>query len=249
MTASPCRLGIFLLGWALVVGCSSQGGGAGSSEMHGLTPEQTDALSVLIVDAVETAHPPADTALAVKVAGPMGERLEARLRQRGYEMAPSSPRLAYRVEPWGDDLVWLAAALPETGWRMDGLYSLNAAGEWVPRSPLAIRNDREGRIPREAEATPVPPAASACATVSFQPGSLRENIARELLECGYRVGEWRLGSDGYIDDWMLQEAYELTVANGVRGLLRALADQYGIDSELRPVAGRVDFMYQREGHQ
>ena len=86
-------------------------------------------------------------------------------------------------------------------------------------------------------------------TVQARAGSLRENIARELLECGYKVGEWRLGSDGYIDDWMLQEAYELTVANGVRGLLRALADQYGIDSELRPVAGRVDFMYQREGRQ
>ena len=241
------QLATFLLGMALLAGCAHRGELSGSYEASPLAPQQADAFAFVIADGLRAAHPPASVSLALEVSGPLGERLEARLRQLGYSINPSAPRLTYRLEPWDHGAVWLAAAMPALGWRMDGVYSLNTAGEWALRGPLAIRDDRKGKVLAAVAAPQAPVSADACGTVSIEPGSLRENIARELLECGYQLGEWRLGSDGYIDDWVISETYELTVANGVRGLLQALADQYGLGSELRPVAQRVDFMYQREG--
>ena len=212
-----------------------------SSVEDALADGAVGTLATMVVDAVMEAHPPAQTRLTVDRQGPLGDAIEARLRDLGYGITPEAPALIYIASQYDSNSLYVAASMLD--WRTDALYSLTTAGEWLPRSARSRRHDDVARWPAAPDQPQRPHPGAACETVRFVPGSLRQNVSREIAECGYEEGEWRLGPAGYIDDWLIDEAYTLTVANGIQGVLAALRNQYHIESQLRPVAGKVDFHY------
>ena len=118
----------------------------------------------------------------------------------------------------------------------------------VPRAALPTR-------PPRALATEVAaPAASSgilrpetqCGRVRLEPGSLRSNVARILRHCGYTLGNWVLGDDGYIDDWVIQQPYAVTVSGGITNVLKLLDAHYALSGEIRQISQTVDFNYRGE---
>ena len=220
--------------------------GSFSYELSDLTERQAAVLANMVTDTLMTAHPPAKTAFYVDRAGKLGKAIEAKLRLQGYAVESNTvdaQLVRYKVAQFNDKLLWLSVALPEIGWAVDRLYTITPVGEFLPQSGVALRNDSDGRFPWEPiDRRPIL-APTDCEILDFRAGSLKTNIKRELRQCGYGIGLWRLGREGFIDDWQIQDDYQLTVKNGVQGFLNIIRDQYQIDSEIRPVAGKVDFLY------
>ena len=238
-------------GWAWVLlglaSCATAPGGhPGSAEPVALEEPLREQAALILSDAVAAAHPPAKTSLVVDVAGPIGEQLVARFRAMGYALGvDEGHRLAYVVEPVTDGLVHLGIALPEQGWRTDQLFQVMASGELRPLQAMAVRDDNGGRFGAAYEALPEtgPPKKNDCEQVLITTGSLRSAIAREIGECGYRIGAWRFGAEGYLDDWIIQVPLEATVRYGIGGVVRLIREQYRIEGEIKPVSQTIDFRY------
>lgn len=80
-----------------------------------------------------------------------------------------------------------------------------------------------------------------CDHVEIELGSLRENVRRLLDQCGYALGEWRVGPDGYVDDWLIQRRYEVVVRDGLTGVLGLLKHNYFLEGQVRPFTQTIDF--------
>ena len=85
-----------------------------------------------------------------------------------------------------------------------------------------------------------------CGRVRLEPGSLRSNVTRILRRCGYTLGNWVLGDGGYIDDWVIQQPYAVTVSGGITNVLKLLDAQYALSGEIRQISQTVDFNYRGE---
>ena len=218
-----------------------------SSETITMGDEWADVFATLIVDSLTSYRDPSNHTMSVDVAGPVGAAIEQELRLAGYGVNKDAPTLTYTVATYDHGRVYITAWLPT--WQKSGVYAVTPAGELLVIGARSIRDDgppvRADQVAVGRHIT-APRRTALCNEVRIVPGSLRQNIDRELFECGYKLGEWRLGGDGYIDDWVITEAYTLTVGSGIRGVLRAIRNQYHIDSQIRPIAGRVDFHYPEE---
>ena len=89
-------------------------------------------------------------------------------------------------------------------------------------------------------AAPITTAAG-CDRVEIEVGSLRENVRRLLDQCGYTIGNWRLGADGYVEDWMIKRPYVVVVRDGLSGVLALLKHNYFVEGEVRPFTQTIDF--------
>lgn len=84
-------------------------------------------------------------------------------------------------------------------------------------------------------------SAVRCERVDVKAGSLRENVKRLLDRCGYAVGNWQLGPDGYVEDWVIQRPYSVVVKDGLRGVLALLEHNYLVEGQVRAYTQTVDF--------
>jgi len=126
------------------------------------------------------------------------------------------------------------------------------------QDPVAVRNLDDRIIYRDLSKRQVPINATQqasvadpipmhlrsrdCSVVSFIPGSLRANIQRELLDCGYQIGIWDVGPDGFIDDWRVNNAYQVSVKLGVQGIVKWIETQYLLKSNIDTVQQTVNFI-------
>ncbi|MAD06008.1 MAG: hypothetical protein CMP86_01200 [Gammaproteobacteria bacterium] len=105
----------------------------------------------------------------------------------------------------------------------------------LPKSTYAQSNASANGIGR-----PITTGAR-CDRVEIEAGSLRENVRRLLHQCGYTIGNWRLGADGYVEDWMIQRPYVVVVRDGLSGVLALLKHNYFVEGEVRPFTQTIDF--------
>ena len=84
-------------------------------------------------------------------------------------------------------------------------------------------------------------AGKKCEKVEINAGSLRENVRRLLDQCGYAIGSWQLGADGYVEDWMIQRPYAVVVRHGLSGVLALLKHNYFVEGRVRPFTQTIDF--------
>jgi hypothetical protein len=80
-----------------------------------------------------------------------------------------------------------------------------------------------------------------CEQVEINTGSLRENVRRLLEQCGYAIGSWQLGADGYVEDWSIQRPYAVVVRDGLSGVLALLKHNYFVEGRVRPFTQTIDF--------
>ena len=80
-----------------------------------------------------------------------------------------------------------------------------------------------------------------CEQVDINAGSLRENVRRLLDQCGYAIGSWQLGPDGYVEDWMIRRPYAVVVRDGLSGVLALLKHNYFVEGRVRPFTQTIDF--------
>ena len=131
----------------------------------------------------------------------------------------------------------------------------------VSRSAPGIASSIPSKIPSKNVPAPVylpatprpvtsrlatPRLEEQCGRVRLEPGSLRSNVTRILRRCGYTLGNWVLGDGGYIDDWVIQQPYAVTVSGGITNVLKLLDAQYALSGEIRQISQTVDFNYRGE---
>ena len=84
-------------------------------------------------------------------------------------------------------------------------------------------------------------SSTRCERVLMERGSLRENVRRLLDRCGYAIGNWQVGTDGYVADWIIQRPYDVTVREGLSGVLALLRYNYFVEGQVRPFTQTIDF--------
>lgn len=114
------------------------------------------------------------------------------------------------------------------------------SNQTLPVQESSVTNAPVGPISNTAGVTPTITVAR-CERVEIEAGSLRENVRRLLDQCSYTIGNWRLGADGYVEDWIIQRPYAVVVSDGLSGVLALLKHNYFVEGEVRPFTQTIDF--------
>lgn len=81
-----------------------------------------------------------------------------------------------------------------------------------------------------------------CAELKIEKGSLKNNIQREIADCGYLMGEWNFGTDEEYIDWLIPVAYKVNVDEGIFGILNIIETNYQIRAHLHQLDKSIDFL-------
>lgn len=137
--------------------------------------------------------------------------------------------------------------------------ALAVPAEIPARAPKILRKEKaeEGKnepaIAQAGEWVSPGQGGRHCPVIAVQQGSLRENVARLVDECGYTFGAWHIGSGDpdWLVDWIVDTPRIIEIDNrqGAAGLLEILANHYRLRGV--PAAGdpeTIDF-YKERGEQ
>lgn len=222
-----------------------------------LSPIEGRALEELL-GLLTPAFPPAQTTFVFRPTGPIGRALGDALRRNGYAITAKAVRhgqdLNYSVSFVAPERLLIGVRVGKL-WRADRLYAIDDETTLVGVSPATIVHPPasfaalERRVRKGSQLKPVGEyEPTQCEQVSIQPGSLRLNIARLLERCGLTLGHWNTAPEGFIDDWIVQEQFDLVVSNGIEGVLAFIEDTYQVVGTRRPYSTAVDFGFtKREG--
>ncbi|MDP6969366.1 MAG: hypothetical protein QGG88_09715 [Gammaproteobacteria bacterium] len=83
---------------------------------------------------------------------------------------------------------------------------------------------------------------SLCQEISFEPGSLRANIERQINDCNYVMGRWVFGSGNDLLDWDVPLGFHTTSAQGLVGLLSFIEQNYQIRAHVHELDHSIDFL-------
>lgn len=83
---------------------------------------------------------------------------------------------------------------------------------------------------------------SLCAEFEIQKGSLKENIQREITDCGYQMGQWKFGTDEEYIDWLIPIAYKIRIEKGIFGVLKKIETNYQIRAHIHQLDKSIDFL-------
>lgn len=81
-----------------------------------------------------------------------------------------------------------------------------------------------------------------CTYLNIKKGSLKNNIEREIGECGYLMGEWNFGNDEEYFDWLIPLGYEVDIENGILDLLQTIEINYQIRAHVHQLDRSIDFL-------
>ena len=87
----------------------------------------------------------------------------------------------------------------------------------------------------------IEPDRDLCNLVSISSGSLRDNLEREISECGYIMGRWRFGTGDEVIDWHVPVAYSTVTDNGIIDLLQLIEHNYQIRAQVHELDDSIDF--------
>lgn len=170
------------------------------------------------------------------------ERFAEQLVEHQLETQVRKSGLYYRVYTHlGQEKTALMALKPELD-QLLGIQSL------VRLTPVMIRElaqknqrDRQASIARRRAMAGV--STDHCGQVDIRVGSLKDNIARNIESCGFRMGLWRLGEGEFIDDWVVQNPYQvdLETGSGVKALVDFIDRNYQIRGTINQIDQTIDF--------
>ena len=87
----------------------------------------------------------------------------------------------------------------------------------------------------------VEPNTDLCNLISIHSGSLRDNLEREISDCGYIIGRWRFGTGDEVIDWHVPVSYNTVADNGIIGLLQLVESNYQIRAQIHELDDSIDF--------
>lgn len=87
--------------------------------------------------------------------------------------------------------------------------------------------------PAERNISPAEATNASCSTMLIKQGSLRSSVERLVKDCGYKMGGWGLGEGSKTVDWVVRDAYTISVETGIWGLLDLLHNTYGIRGDIQ----------------
>lgn len=215
----------------------------------------TSEFGIMAADLVEQARfqwPPHETRLHI-ARSPHLDAFESVLREAGYAIAPLSSAGAVETtlelhrEAGG---AWqLAMMMGDTEFHRlyevsDGTVAANSAfsvrdaepeagtSQWRMTLPSMTPVPAPSPLVHTEPSPPVEPEPpEPCANLMLESGSLRENLERIALECGYSLDSWPTRAGGEHVDWILGETKEYAGVE-LSQLLAALAERLELDIDL-----------------
>lgn len=202
------------------------------------------------------AFPPAQTTFIFRPNGPVGVGLRDALRRHGYAISGKRVRngqdLSYAANFIAPENLLIGVRVGKL-WRADRLYAVEDETNLVGVTPATIVHAPptfaalERRVVKGiAKQSGPADGPSQCEQLIIEKGSLKANVQRALERCGLALGHWNTAPEGYLDDWTVQQRYELVVKDGVSGLLTFLEDRYQLAGSRRDYSASVDFEFIKE---
>ena len=205
------------------------------------------------ITSLRNAFEPAKTVFVYTPSGSIGTGLEAGLLQLGYGVSRNVRRdtaeLNYVVQWFDQETLHLGLKVGDF-WRTDRLFRFGPDGELLPKNayattklPPSLKHHGSTEMFRELDGKDVVVVEdlTECQKVSFERGSLKGNIERLLENCGMRLGHWNIGREGFIEDWTVQQPYEIVLVDGLESLLGLIDHRYLLVGRVRPQTQTVDF--------